>query len=587
MCGLWATHAPTINHRERVSRGCALPVTLKKCCARSTVLGSEQHPIRSAQLMAPSGRHGSLVVSIRDLRVIHVSPGGRKRLQARRVLRAVAGPRAIALLAAAFVLAAPALASRHRRSDISPTRVAGLQTGSRPFTEVAAKVPWTGIAGPLRVSRTNPRYFTNNTGRAVYLTGSHTWPNFQDGGATDPPKRFAWTGYLDILQRHHLNVIKLWRFEQAKFSSETPGDFYLEPSPYLRTGPGVALDGKPKFDLRRFNPAYFDRMRRRIIEARDRGIYVSIMLFDGWSIERKMNKPVGNPWLGHPFNAANNINGVDGDTNHDNAGAESHTLASQTVTTFQEGYVRKVIDVVNDLDNVLYEISNEDRATTAALAWQYHMIDFIHQYESRKRKQHPVGMTSLWPGGSNTWLYSSKADWIAPNGSLRETPTATGTKVVLNDTDHLCGVCGDAAWVWKSFTRGTNPILMDPFDGTWPIASVPYDVTDRRWNAVRTNMGYARSFADRMDLLEMRPRGELASSGYCLANPAGTHPEYLVYLPSGGAVTINLRGSSGPLSVDWFLPISGQTVRAPGITGGVSLRLSAPSAPDAVLYIHR
>jgi hypothetical protein len=390
-----------------------------------------------------------------------------------------------------------------------------------------------------------------------------------------------------MLQAHHLNIIKLWRFEQTKFSSETPGNFYLEPSPYLRTGPGLALDGKPKFDLRRFNPAYFDRMRRRIIDAGKRGIYVSIMLFDGWSIERKLNKPVGNPWIGHPLNAANNINAVDGDTNHDNGGAESHTLAIAAVTQLQKAYVRKVIDVVDDLDNVLYEISNEDRGTTAAVAWQYHMIDFIHQYESRKPKQHPVGMTSLWPGGSNTWLYSSNADWIAPNGSLGDTPAANGTKVVLNDTDHLCGVCGDAAWVWKSFTRGTSPMLMDPFEGAWPIASVPYDARDRRWDEVRTNMGYARSFADRMNLLAMQPRGELASSGYCLANPKGPHPEYLIYLPSGGAVTVDLRASSGPLSVDWFLPGTGQTMSAPKIGGGVSLRLIGPSSPQTVLYIHR
>src|SRR4051812_3617234 len=80
------------------------------------------------------------------------------------------------------------------------------QTRSRSFAAIAAEVPWTRIDGPLRVSRVNPRYFTNDTGRAIYLTGSHTWPNFQDGGLTDPPKHFTWSAYLDMLQAHHLNV---------------------------------------------------------------------------------------------------------------------------------------------------------------------------------------------------------------------------------------------------------------------------------------------------------------------------------------------------------------------------------------------
>jgi len=44
-------------------------------------------------------------------------------------------------------------------------------------------------------------------------------------------------------------------------------------------------------------------------------------------------------------------------------------------TSLQETYVRKVIDTVNDLDNVLYEITNE----TAIFSkdWQYHMVKYI------------------------------------------------------------------------------------------------------------------------------------------------------------------------------------------------------------------
>ena len=31
--------------------------------------------------------------------------------------------------------------------------------------------------GPLRVHPTNPRYFSDGSGKAVYLTRSHTWTN--------------------------------------------------------------------------------------------------------------------------------------------------------------------------------------------------------------------------------------------------------------------------------------------------------------------------------------------------------------------------------------------------------------------------
>src|SRR5574341_1523399 len=41
--------------------------------------------------------------------------------------------------------------------------------------------------GPLRVNPANPRYFTDGSGRAILLVGSHAWYNLQDSGWSDPP----------------------------------------------------------------------------------------------------------------------------------------------------------------------------------------------------------------------------------------------------------------------------------------------------------------------------------------------------------------------------------------------------------------
>ena len=449
-----------------------------------------------------------------------------------------------------------------------------------------ASITVTAFAGPLHVSSVNRRYFTDGTGRAIYLTGSHTWPNFQDVGVTDPPAAFNWTGYLDFLVQHHHNVMKLWRWEQAKWSAETPTVIWIDPMPYLRTGTDTARDGKPKFDLNQFNPAYFARMRQRVIEAGQRGIYVSIMLFDGWSIEQKEGSLNNNPWLGHPLNGANNINGIDGGQND---GLETQTLHIPAITARQEAYVQHVIDKVNDLDNVLYEISNESTGGTDEVAWQEHMIQYIHQYEATKPKQHPVGMTALYPNGNNADLFASTADWIAPNGDLADVPAADGSKVILNDTDHLCGLCLDEGWVWKSLTRGVNPMLMDPFDGAYVPTRNNYDLSDPRWELVRTNLGYARGYATRMNFIAMLPHGlDVASTGYCLANPAGPHAEYLIYLPNGGTITVNLSGSSGSFVVEWFNPATGQTtIEDTPVTAGFTQSFTPPFSGDAVLYIHQ
>lgn len=391
--------------------------------------------------------------------------------------------------------------------------------------------PRSGIhkSGPLAVLGGNPRYFTDTEGRrAIYLTGSHTWNNFQDWGRTDPPHPFDYTAYLDFLERHGHNFIRLYVWEQAAWFPGTEEKIVITPLPYLRTGPGHALDGGPRFDLTRFDPVYFDRLHERVEVARKRGIYVSVMLFNGWSIELK-GKKSGNPWRGHPFNRDNNVDGIDGDTDRDGEGKEVHTLLNPAVTSLQKTYLRKIVDTLGDLDNILWEISNESHP--GAVEWQYEMIRTIRELESTAGKRHPVGMTSMWPHGKegNASLFESPADWISAHSSSSdpygdEPPASTGRKIIVSDTDHIWGIGGDARWVWMSFLRGLNPIFMDPYEmvmrDNYPLW--PSSESDRgasasspasEWQEVRKAMGYARALADRVELASMQPMGELASTG--------------------------------------------------------------------------
>src|SRR5687768_18103683 len=106
--------------------------------------------------------------------------------------------------------------------------------------------------GPLRVSSSNPRYFTEQSGKAIYLTGSHTWANLIDRGPSDPPPAFDFNGYLDFLQKHHHNFIRLWARHVTWYHGYGKAELYAAPLAWPRPGPGHALDGKPKFDLARF-----------------------------------------------------------------------------------------------------------------------------------------------------------------------------------------------------------------------------------------------------------------------------------------------------------------------------------------------
>ncbi|HGJ65850.1 TPA: hypothetical protein ENS27_10735, partial [bacterium] len=99
--------------------------------------------------------------------------------------------------------------------------------------------------GPLKVSEDNPRYFADNDGKVIYLTGAHTWNNLKDMGNTDPPRAFDYEGYLDFLEEYNHNFIRLWTWELTKFRYDENAT-YAEPFPWQRTGPGDALDGKAK-----------------------------------------------------------------------------------------------------------------------------------------------------------------------------------------------------------------------------------------------------------------------------------------------------------------------------------------------------
>jgi hypothetical protein len=83
----------------------------------------------------------------------------------------------------------------------------------------------------------------------------------------------------------------------------------------------------------------------------------------------------------------------------------------------------------------------------------------------------------------------------------------------------------------------------------------------------------------------MVPRGDLASTNYCLANPAADGAQYLVYLPTGGTVTVDLSASPGELSVTWFNPSTGGTVYKGMTTDGAEQSFTAPFGGDAVLHI--
>jgi uncharacterized repeat protein (TIGR01451 family) len=454
------------------------------------------------------------------------------------------------------------------------------------------------ITAPLRTSTINPHYFVDGNGNAVYLTGSHTWNSFQDWGTNGSVTPLDFPTFVSFLTAHGHNFTLLWHIEVPRFCSfpttaTSPPEFTVDTHPWQRTGPGTASDGGLKFDLTKFDQSYFDRLRSRVQQLNAAGIYAGVYTFTVEFIEAVQCGDSG-----YPFNSGNNINGI-----ADSGGFSSVEMtAPNAITAVQDAFVEKVIDTLNDLPNVLWAISEE--APSDSTWWNNHQISHIRAYEASKPFQHPIGYPTL-SGGSDSTLYNSNADWVAPVAMISPTSScgsgSPACKVNVNDSDHsYYGMWNDSAqtnrnFLWENFTNGNQVLFMDPYVVYYPrenrnlcaspvngICSTP----DPRWNNFRDNLGYARTLAMRVNLAAMLPQPGLASTGYALANLAPNAAAFIAYQPASGSFTLNLSSTSRTLSVEWLNPATGTTTTASAVAGGATRTFSPPFSGDAVLFVY-
>ena len=343
-------------------------------------------------------------------------------------------------------------------------------------------------------------------------------------------------------------------------------------------------------------------MRARTQALSKAGVYAGIYLFTGEFLNLFRCSSDG-----YPFTRANNINGIDDGYTGGPKGTSSITMtAPNAITRFQDAYVEKVIDSLNDLPNVLWIVSEE--APDNSTWWNSHQIAHVRMYESQKRFQHPIGYAGLIPNTKATdrTIYNSDADWVAPG--VRISPARScgdghpACKVDVNDSDHSYWEMWKETpqqnrnYAWENFTSGNQVLFMDPYLVDYPrqrrnlchsptngICTSP----DERWENFRNNLGYILQYSRKLNLLHVTPHGTLSSTGNCLAQTPATGAEYLVYAPSGGSFTVDLTAMprDRKLAVEWFNPSTGGVIVKDPVHAGSSQRFTPPFTGDAVLYL--
>ena len=209
-----------------------------------------------------------------------------------------------------------------------------------------------------------------------------------------------------------------------------------------------------------------------------------------------------------------------------------------------------------------------DTPSADSTSWQYWVIDVLKRHERDAGRTAPsrsgdVPVPRRGPSrAANDPLWRSPADWISPGFDDADAPFDSRlaptdppaqrrrARWFISDTDHYSPMdadkrCGPgsrscAATTRSSTTSGSSSASTRRIHR--PACRRTNHSSRRAWRS-----GDTRRLADRIGLIDMVPVGDLASTGYALANPG---VEYVVLHPEGGELTVQLP--PGSYDVEWF-----------------------------------
>ena len=253
-----------------------------------------------------------------------------------------------------------------------------------------------GAQEAVRINLENPKYLLFRGKPLALVSASEHY-----GSIINRP--FDYEKYLDDAAAHKITMTRTFLLYREMQSARNPSSpckpespDYI--SPFVRKGPGKAMDGEPVYDLDGWNPEYFERLHKFLDAASKRGIVVELTVFS--------NSYSPETWALNPLRAENNLQHV---------GAidweEYITLKDKELVRRQTAYARKIIEETSGYDNVYYEICNEPgggiagHATPADVdAWQEEMARVMREEMKRLKRPHLLsGQQAFTYGAKNVF----------------------------------------------------------------------------------------------------------------------------------------------------------------------------------------
>jgi len=411
-------------------------------------------------------------------------------------------------------------------------------------------------------------------------------------------------------------------------------------APFCRTGPGVACDGQPVFDLEQWNPEFFTRLDRFLTLAAEYGIIVEITLLS--------NAYAPHIWALNPLHPANNLDGM---PNID--WPDFMSRRHESLFTRQCAHVRKIVEATNRFDNIIYEICNEPGGLAAPGAptleevndWQMALAGLIRTTEAALPQQHLIAgqeaFAYTWPdesrrSGPDVFQFADQSFAALDFDVVNMHPLSN---MVYRGEHYNLGAFMQGQLCLSRFRQycldlypERKPLNLDEDNAAsqykdefgWTIhrkrawmalfCGAHYDVIDfsilnycetgspASQHGLRAWISYLARFIQSVDLVHAHPRPELLISHpeqTCGVVLAVDEQEYYLYLadareryaadagePINGAVVLALP--NGSFTVACYSPTTGEYSPALPISGCAATEIRLPTfKQDLVLRIKR
>ncbi len=304
-------------------------------------------------------------------------------------------------------------------------------------------------ADPIRVYPANPHYFMRGGKPVVLVTSDHHY-----GAVIDAD--FDYQRFLDALAVGGMNLTRIYpggmfeppdKFAVGNPLGPLPGRHIL---PWMRSDqagahPVLAEPGKPslKYDLDRWNPDYFARLKAFVGRARKKGIVVEVAFFNGMYADC---------WPLMPFYHANNLQGI-GRYEPEECGLFTTCNArNQDVLRYQRAYVAKITAELNPYDNVIYDLCDEPSLQgkpdgsistlpdSEVTPWLQALKEAFLEAEAALPKKHVLGQTvqNLSPDlSAEPWCDWLPTEYVRPASRALEKNYAARKPVVNVESDYF------------------------------------------------------------------------------------------------------------------------------------------------------